>query len=149
MNHTIFFYLLNSPFDLAHLLFTMADSEDTKMQKHNLWPLTVRTGDKIISNPVILISSTCRIHSDKSSVGSSLVAQWIKDPALSLQQLRLLLWLRFSPWPENFYILQVQPKGQNNNMWEWPAVSQHRDNLESHAIRNTHPYSYGIPAKNV
>ena len=30
---------------------------------------------------------------------SSLVAQWVKDPALSVQQLGSLLWLGFDPWP--------------------------------------------------
>ena len=32
------------------------------------------------------------------------MAQWIKDPALSL------LWLRFSPWPGNFCMSWAQPK---------------------------------------
>ena len=27
------------------------------------------------------------------------MAKWVKDLALSLQQLRLLLWHRFDPWP--------------------------------------------------
>ena len=31
--------------------------------------------------------------------GSSPEVEWVKDPALSPQQLRLLLWLRFNPWP--------------------------------------------------
>ena len=32
------------------------------------------------------------------------MAQWVKNPALTLQGLRLLLWHRFDPWPRNFYI---------------------------------------------
>ena len=32
-----------------------------------------------------------------------LVAQQVKDPALSLQQLRSLLWYRFDPWLGNFH----------------------------------------------
>ena len=32
---------------------------------------------------------------------SSLVAQWVKDPALSLLWLWLLLWQGFNPWPGN------------------------------------------------
>ena len=32
------------------------------------------------------------------SLGSSFVAQGLKDPALSLQRLGLLLWLGFNPW---------------------------------------------------
>ena len=41
---------------------------------------------------------------------SSLVAQWVKDPAFSLLWLCLHLWLRFNPWPGNFCKLPVQPK---------------------------------------
>ena len=41
---------------------------------------------------------------------SSLVMQRVKDPALSLQWLRLLVWGEFSPWPENFYMPQIQPE---------------------------------------
>ena len=41
---------------------------------------------------------------------SSLVAQWVKDPMLSLQQLGLLLWHGFDPWPKNFHMARVQPK---------------------------------------
>ena len=36
--------------------------------------------------------------------------QWIKDPALSLQRLRSLLWHGFDPWPRNLHMLWVQPK---------------------------------------
>ena len=38
--------------------------------------------------------------------GSSLVAQQVKDPALSLP------WLGFSPWPGNFSMPQAQPKSK-------------------------------------
>ena len=41
---------------------------------------------------------------------SSLVAQWVKDPMLSLQQLGSLLWHGFSLWPGNFHMPAVQPK---------------------------------------
>ena len=39
----------------------------------------------------------------------SLVAQWVKDPALSLQWLRSLLWCGFDPKPRKFHM-----------PWEWP-----------------------------
>ena len=41
------------------------------------------------------------IKSIQTKIGkrSSLVAQWIKDLALSLLQLGSLLWLGFDPWP--------------------------------------------------
>ena len=46
-----------------------------------------------------------------ASAWSSLVVQWVSDPALSLQQqLGLLLWLGFDPWPKNFHILLVWSK---------------------------------------
>ena len=38
----------------------------------------------------------------------------VKDLALSLHQLRLLLKLIFDPWPGNFHILWVWPKNNNN-----------------------------------
>ena len=39
-----------------------------------------------------------------------LVVQQIKDPVLSLQLLRSLLWHRFHPGPRNLHRFQVQPK---------------------------------------
>ena len=38
------------------------------------------------------------------------MAQWVKDPRLSLQHLWLLLWHRFDPWPRNFHMPWSQPK---------------------------------------
>ena len=38
------------------------------------------------------------------------MAQWVKDLALSLQQLGFLLWLRFDPWPQELPLPRVQPK---------------------------------------
>ena len=35
---------------------------------------------------------------------------WIKDPVLSLQSLRLLLWYRFDLGPGSFHVPQVRPK---------------------------------------
>ena len=40
----------------------------------------------------------------------SLVAQWVKDPALSLLRLKSLLWCRFDPWSRNFHLPRMQPK---------------------------------------
>ena len=39
-----------------------------------------------------------------------MVAQRVKDPVLSLQQLGLLLWHGFDPWPQNFHMLWAWPK---------------------------------------
>ena len=45
------------------------------------------------------------IHSGlKKWLETSVVAQWVKDPMSSLQQLGSLLWHRFDPWPRNFYM---------------------------------------------
>ena len=44
------------------------------------------------------------------NLGRSLVAQWVKDLALSPQQLRSLLWHRFYAWPGNFHMPWVQAK---------------------------------------
>ena len=38
------------------------------------------------------------------------MVQWVKDPALSLQQLGLLLWREFDPWPGNFQMPQFRPR---------------------------------------
>ena len=42
------------------------------------------------------------MEAQKGLLGSFLVAQWIKDPALSLPWLWLLLWLEFNPQPGDF-----------------------------------------------
>ena len=42
--------------------------------------------------------------------GVPAATQWVKDLALSLQQLRLLLWLRFSPSPRDFHMPWVWTK---------------------------------------
>ena len=49
-------------------------------------------------------------YNKKMSIGSSLVAQQVKDLALSLQRLGSLPWHGFSPWPRNFHMAQEQPK---------------------------------------
>ena len=50
----------------------------------------------------------------KIQLWSSLVAQQVKEPALSLQQLGSLLWHGFDPWPGNFCMLQLQSKNTSN-----------------------------------
>ena len=46
------------------------------------------------------------------------MVQYVKDPVLSLLWLGLLLWRGFNPWPQNFCILQAQPKQTNKNKVE-------------------------------
>ena len=38
------------------------------------------------------------------------MVQWVKDPALSLLWLRLLLWPGFNPWPRKLCMPQAWPK---------------------------------------
>ena len=45
-----------------------------------------------------------QMTSIKSNLRSSLLAQRVKDMALSLQQLRLLQWLQFDPWPGSLHM---------------------------------------------
>lgn len=39
------------------------------------------------------------------------MVQQVKDPGLSLQQCRSLLWCEFDPWSGSFHMLRAQPKG--------------------------------------
>jgi len=48
----------------------------------------------------------------------SLVSQWVKDPMLSLLQLRSLLCHMFDPWPGNIHMTQAQPKKWLSG-WFW------------------------------
>ena len=49
----------------------------------------------------------------KKVLRSSLVVEGVEDLALSLQQLRSLLWRGFDPWPGNIHMLQLWPKKKN------------------------------------
>ena len=42
----------------------------------------------------------------------------VKDLALTLLWLRLLLWCRFDPWPGNFHMLWVQPQKKKKELPE-------------------------------
>ena len=43
------------------------------------------------------------------------VAQQVKDPALSLLWLWLLLWCEFDSWPRNFCMMWAGPKEKKKN----------------------------------
>ena len=49
------------------------------------------------------------------------MVQQVKDLALSLQQLRSLLWSRFDPWPRNFHMPWVQTKKKKKKRKEMEA----------------------------
>ena len=68
------------------------------------------------------------------------MAQWVKDATLSVKQLRLLLCLKFDPWPRNYHVPQVQatpsntPKKQqvkDRNTGGVPVMAQWLMNLTS------------------
>ena len=47
-----------------------------------------------------------------------MVAQWVKDPALSLLcPALLLLWHGFDLWPRNFHMPQAWPKKKKKNSY--------------------------------
>ena len=51
-------------------------------------------------------------------MGSSLVAQWVKNLALSLHQMGLLLWHGFNPWPRNFHSKLAPQKWLELLQWQ-------------------------------
>ena len=59
------------------------------------------------------------LNESKINGRSSLVAQQVKDPALSLLQLRWLLWCGFDPWPRFFCMPWVWPKRKKNIVGEF------------------------------
>lgn len=60
---------------------------------------------------------------------SSLVAQQVMEPALSLLWLMSLLWHGFNPWPGNFFMLYMSPEKRKNwleNICFWGAAERLR-----------------------
>ena len=53
---------------------------------------------------------------------SSYAAQQLQDPMLSLQQLGLLVWLGFDPWPRNFRMPQARPKKKKCHIVGWAVL---------------------------
>ena len=56
------------------------------------------------------VSYIMKVQLKNKKYWSSLLTQQVKDPALSLQWLRSLLWRGFDPWPRNFRMPQAWPK---------------------------------------
>lgn len=57
------------------------------------------------------IGSCIRLHlEEKEETMEFPGAQWVKDLVVSLQQLQLLLWLKFSSWPRNHHMPRVRTK---------------------------------------
>ena len=53
--------------------------------------------------------------------------QRVKDLALSLQWLGLLLWWGFSSWPRNFHMLLPRPKKEVIKATKTPSIARGRD----------------------
>ena len=71
---------------------------------------------------VTLVFNLCKKYSflkKKTLLGSFLVAQWVKDPALSL------LWLGFNPWSRNFHMLPSQKRKKEFPLWFSGLKTQH------------------------
>ena len=57
-----------------------------------------------VKNPTAVVQVTVKVQ-----IGSLVQYSGLKDPALLQLWHRLQPLLRFSPWPENFHVLQVWP----------------------------------------
>ena len=67
----------------------------------------------------VCVVITLKIYSFRSS----LVAQQVKGLALSLQQLRSLLWCGFDPWPGNLRMLRMWPPPKKNLLfWQLSRI---------------------------
>ena len=69
-----------------------------------------------LSAPLRITHLLLTLFTSKTNLWSSLVAQWAKDPVLSLLWLWLLLWHGFDPWPGNFCMLQAGPKKKKRTL---------------------------------
>ena len=47
------------------------------------------------------------------------MAQWVKETALSVRQLLLLLWRGFDPWPRKIHMVQVLLKKKKKKEKEY------------------------------
>ena len=66
-------------------------------------------------------TAQCPCH--KKTYGwSSLVAQWVKDPLVSLLRFWSLPWHGFNPWPGNFHMPWMWPKRPQRPMSTWAEV---------------------------
>lgn len=53
--------------------------------------------------------------------------QEVKDLALSMWHLGLLLWRRFNPWPGNLHMLWLLPKKKKEKMKIWKSTRKSED----------------------
>ena len=74
----------------------------------------------------------------------SALAQWVKDLVLSLQQLELLPWHGFDPWPGNFHMPQTRPQKRQHSV---SIRIKHRSTEDDSESRNqlTHLWPLTFP----
>ena len=58
------------------------------------------------------------------------MAQWVKDPVLSL------LWRRFDPWPGNFHMPQARPKKKVKNKLKEISIPESTQEKRKHMLTN-------------
>ena len=78
--------------ELHEKVLNMINNQENATQNHN----------EMLPTPVKMVSSKRQ--------ESPMVAQWVKELVLSLQQLRSLLQDGFDPWPGNSHMLCSWPK---------------------------------------
>ena len=117
-----------------------------------------KVGEGCTASPCILPTTACQLRLPRSllfksliqkkfnlkssQLRSSLLAQRIKDPMLSLQWLGWLLWHGFNPWPRNFHTPRVRPKES--------YIAQRQKNRLKHNFFSVKPQTFRlIEGKNV
>ena len=82
-------------------------------------------------NSIIYVNGFWEQHCNKAQnkswcSESSLVAQQVKDPLLSLQWLGSLLWYRVDPWPGNFHLPQAWAKKKKPDVQNYDSDSSRK-----------------------
>ena len=114
------FILPSSPVSICRTIFLQESRSPNKYCKDRPSSLPEFRGNKLfISSTSFRLRKLFKLRFLRSRfkiffLGSSLMAQRVKDLALALQRLRLLLWYGFDPWPRNFHMLWVWPKKKKN-----------------------------------
>ena len=75
----------------------------------------------------------------KSTKRSSLVAQQVKDPVVSLVWLRWLLQHGFNPWTRNFHMLQVHQKKKSKN--------KNKQTNKKNSTKSSHKWQEGVSTR--
>ena len=79
---------------------------------------------------------------------NSFLVQWVKDLVLSMQQLGLLLWHKFDPWPRNFHMPQVWPKKKKKERKKGNVAVQWEKNNKKKRKKGNVKWSLHFSRKN-